>query len=256
MNEPFPGGHVEYSFEMHVDYATSLNCAARDVRVRRIELSKESPEDEFDRKWRLVIHFNEVRSIQEVNEFGSELKEYIFPLLSFYLKEKISNIRLTGHGLVPREGGGAQAHLIMPGLSVSGTILSGGRKLNATETNIIENDLFVNDYVGKFYLINLYSYIMSLPDPVVQFVLLYLILYEIFGNQNSIDNFIMHTHPSTAQTESPHNGRMETIYTKLRNELTHRVTMSPHETTASIIDNLYMFKNIIFIAINRSKEFT
>jgi|SRR6056297_2493102 len=80
-------------------------------------------------------------------------------------------------------------------------------------------------------------------------MLLYLILYEIFKNQKSIDKYIMKVSPNTLQVPSPHNNRPETIYTKLRNEITHRVDSSPGETRSGIIGNTHNLKCIAHTAI-------
>lgn len=53
----------------------------------------------------------------------------------------------------------------------------------------------------------------------------------------------------TAQIASPHNRMLETIYTKLRNEITHRGKTPPEETRNGIIDNLCQFKEIVFQSI-------
>lgn len=170
MNQPYPGGHVEYFFKMHVDHARSLSCNVSNARIKKIEINKISPDDPFDQKWRLVIIFNKVNSIQEVDNLGAEFKENVFTLLSFSLKEKIIDIRQTGHGLVPRDGEGAQCHLIMPSLTCSGEVISGGRNLIQTEINEIENNLFTEDYSEKLPLVNLFNYAMRASDQVVQFI--------------------------------------------------------------------------------------
>ena len=133
MKNKYPGGHIEYSFEMHVDYRQSIKCQIDDSRIKEIIFKKLLPDDQFDYKWRLIIVFSKVSSIEEVDSVGAEINDGIFNLLSFELKVGIYNIRQTGHGVIPREGEGAQCHMIMPAMTCNGVMKSGGRKLSQTE---------------------------------------------------------------------------------------------------------------------------
>ena len=138
MSLKYPSGHIKYSFNMYVDHGKSIICDIDDSRIQKINLNKSFPEDPFDPKWQLVIIFFEVSSIEEVDSIGAEIKDDIFNLLCFKLKVGISDIRLTGHGVTPREGEGAQCHMIMPAMTCYGEAKSGGRKLYQAEVDEIE----------------------------------------------------------------------------------------------------------------------
>ena len=133
MKMTFPGGHVEYSFEMFVDHSEPINLKIDDSRIKEIVLTKMIPDDPFDYKWKLVIICSEVSSINEVDTIGEENRENIFNLVSFMLNTGIHNIRQTGHGVIPRKGEGAQCHLIMAAMTCSGVAKSGGKKLSKSE---------------------------------------------------------------------------------------------------------------------------
>lgn len=254
MSLKYPSGHIKYSFNMYVDYGKSIICNIDDFRIQKINLNKSFPEDPFDPKWQLVIIFSEVSSIEEVDSISAEIKDEIFNLLCFKLKVKISDIRQTGHGVTPREGEGGQSHNILPSLTSYGEAKSGGRKLYQTEVDEIEQYLFKSKKFKNNSLISIFSYAMRIDEPVVQFMLLYLILYEIYKDQKSIDKFIIKVAPNTVQIPSPHNSKLETIYTKLRNEITHRIGISPEETRNGIIDNISGLKEISHVAIFSEKE--
>nr|WP_320012418.1 hypothetical protein [uncultured Desulfobulbus sp.] len=245
----FPSGFVQYTFSMFLDYPDPIIFQLGDPRVKSIELNKSEKEDCYDPKWNLVINFNEVESIEEVDSTGSEIIDPLISLLSFTLKIKINNIQKTGHGLTPKPGEGAQCHMIGPSPSLNATGKVGGRKLNSYEIRNIKSDLLNNYSFNKNTLIELFSYSLKNEDPVVRFMLLYLILYEIFGKQIKIDNFIMSIDPETEQSKSPHNNKLETIYSKLRNEITHRVSTSPEEIRNKIIQYLPKFNEITHNAI-------
>lgn len=245
----FPGGHIEYSFEMFIDHIEPINFNIDDSRINEIVIKKSAPNDPFDYKWQLVIICFEVSSIQEVDCIGEENKENIFSLISYMLNTGINDIRQTGHGVIPREGDGAQCHMIMPAMTCHGVMKSGGRKLNRTEIQELGKILAQSKRLKNHPLVNIFSYAMRVEEPVVQFMLLYLILYEIFKDQKSIDRYIMKLSPDTLQVPSPHNNKPETIYTKLRNEITHRVDSSPEDTRSGIISNAHRLKCIARTAI-------
>jgi hypothetical protein len=245
----FPGGHVEYSFEMFIDHSEPINFNIDDSRVKEIILKKSMPDDPFDYKWHLIIICSEVSSIEEVDFIGEENKENVFNLISFMLNTGIYNIRQTGHGVIPREGEGAQCHMIMPVPTIHGVMKNGGRKLQRLEIQELGNLLNQSKRLNNHPLVNIFSYAVRVDEPVVQFMLLYLILYEIFKDQKSIDKYIMNISPNTLQIPSPHNNKLETIYTKLRNEITHRVGCSPEETKNGIRCNTHSLKSIAHSAI-------
>jgi hypothetical protein len=249
MTMKFPGGHVEYSFEMFIEHSEPINFNNDDSRIKEIVITKSVPNDPFDYKWKLVMVCSEVSSIKEVDCIGEENKENIFNLISFMLNTGINEIRQTGHGVIPREGEGAQCHMIMPAMTCHGVAKNGGRKLNRSEIQALGEILIQSKRLKNHPLVNLFSYAIRIDEPVVQFMLLYLILYEIFKNQKSIDKYIMKVSPSTLQVPSPHNNKPETIYTKLRNEITHRVDNSPRETRSGIIGNTHKLKCIVHTAI-------
>lgn len=249
MKNKYLGGHIEYSFEMHVDHRQSINCQIDGSRIKEIIFNKSLPEDQFDYKWRLIIIFSEVSSIEEVDSVGVEIKDSIFNLLSFELKVGIYNIRQTGHGVIPKEGEGSQCHMIMPAMTCNGVMKSGGRKLSQTEINELGELLFKSEILNNNPLVSIFSYAVRAEEPIVQFMLLYLILYELYKDQKSVDKFIMEVSPNTVQIQSPYNRKLETVFTKLRNEITHRVDSSPEETRNGIISNMIGLKDIAHVAI-------
>jgi hypothetical protein len=127
---PYPSGHIQYSFNMYVDHKTSIPCQINHPRVKELIFEKVHPNDEFDPKWLTKITLGEVVSIEEVREIGNAIKDNILDRLCFVLETKISEVRLTSHGLTPRKGEGAIAHMILPAIQGSFTVRSGGMKLS------------------------------------------------------------------------------------------------------------------------------
>lgn len=249
MNNNFPGGHVEYSFEMYVDHRESIRCKIDDSRINEIIISKLVADDPFDCKWKLVVLCLEVSSISEVDSIVEENKDNIFNMISFVFREKVDNINKIGHGLIPKNNEEAQCHIIEPLDTVNIFGKVGGRKLNAAEIHEL-GEIFVHSkMINNDPLVTIFSYASRVEDHVVQFMFFYLILYEIYKKQSLIDNFIMKIYPETIRYSSTYNEKQETIFTKLRNEITHRANSSPEENKNDIICNVNKLKYIAHAAI-------
>lgn len=82
-------------------------------------------------------------------------------------------------------------------------------------------DNFHHNY--SYNLLKRYNFARSLEDPVSRFLSLYSLLSLVAGEkQRSIDSLIESEEPTVAKTISPNDGKMESTFTRLRNELAHR----------------------------------
>lgn len=71
-------------------------------------------------------------------------------------------------------------------------------------------------------LMKRFNFARGLADPVNRFLSLYSMLSSVSGdNQSRIDEAIRNEEPTVAVSPSPRDGRPETIFTRLRNELAH-----------------------------------
>ena len=248
---PYPGGHVQFSFNMYVDHKNCISCKIDHPSVKEIIFEKSNPDDGYDPKWLMNIALREVNSIVEVDKIGNTIKDNIIDKLCLILSISIKDVRLTGHGLSPREGEDAIAHYILPALQVSGTGSCGGKKLDKKILLKVQNEISTISGEQHNPLNALFRYAICAIEPIVQFMMLYLILYEIFKNQSAIDEFIMRQSPNTIQTPSPHNGKPETIYSRLRNEVTHRTGNPPESIRNEIIFNISEFTKIVKTATEK-----
>jgi len=160
------------------------------------------------------------------------------------LNTRIAGIRLAAHGLTPRPEEGIIAHLLLPAIECKGTARSGGFRLSNNNVQEVQDALSRIPISQHKPLISLFRHAIGADEPVVQFLILYLILYDRYGNQHEVDRQVMLHEPATPRSISPHDGRQETIYTRLRNEIIHR-TNAPDTTRAEIIDNLDGFRIIV-----------
>ena len=91
------------------------------------------------------------------------------------------------------------------------------------------------------------NFACGIPEPIGRFVALYaLLLSEARDSQIEVDRLIVEFEPSTQQTISPKNGKLETLYTRLRNELAHvRTTANVFSTHNEIELHLSRFQWLV-----------
>jgi hypothetical protein len=91
------------------------------------------------------------------------------------------------------------------------------------------------------------NFACSVPEPIGRFIALYSLLLTV-GNdrQADVDRLILTIEPTTHQTASPKTGQLETLYTRLRNELAHdRQTATLFSTHEEIQLHLKRFEWIV-----------
>ena len=102
----------------------------------------------------------------------------------------------------------------------------------------------------KYDLSKLQNYFdtVTIVEPISRFISLYTLLLHSFGDsQPKVDEAILIIDPTVAQYRSPKNPKhYETVFTKLRNELSHtRQGVSLVETHAQIRSNIDRFERIV-----------
>jgi hypothetical protein len=91
------------------------------------------------------------------------------------------------------------------------------------------------------------NFACGIAEPIGRFVALYsLLLSEGSDRQTEVDRLILDFDGSTQQTLSPQSGKLETLYTRLRNELAHvRTTATVFSTYAEIELHLPRFEWLV-----------
>ena len=101
---------------------------------------------------------------------------------------------------------------------------------------------------------SLYRFALSLKDSTAQYLALYSLLLNICeDNQRKVDDLVLRIQPGAQSTVtlSPR-GIMETIFTRIRNEISHvRTGVIPQETREEIQNNLGAIRAITKIAIKQ-----
>lgn len=247
-----PGGKAKYSFRMFAAYEQPIVCTVIDPRVVDCTFTKENTEDRFDAAWCLTIRLGSVQSIEEVKDICDTTSSKIFDRMSLALHIKIDQIKMIAHSLMPLPDGGFTADLIFPMMTLDAECRAGGRKLLADDVHVLRADLTNPHPSPNPTLVALYRSALCADDPVVKFLMLYLILYELSGNdkQGKVDCLILKHSPQTEMRASGKTGKngannKETIYTRLRNEVTHRTEAKPEDNRREIVSNLDTFESIV-----------
>ena len=207
----YPGGHIKFLFDMHVDHDANIPCDIPNARVLDVVLAKELPSDKYDATWSLTISVGANAGIHDVDQIGTSTKEAILDIISLVLGVSVKNVRLVGHGLTPRPGESGIGHLIMPAVQFAGQGHGTGLSLSPQNIHDIKNTLKAHWGVQNGS-VGLFRHAITTDDSVLQFLILYLILYDIHRNQRKVDEFIMRLEPTTPHSPSPFTGERETIY--------------------------------------------
>lgn len=165
----------------------------------------------------------------------------IIDKLSFELGVPISNPQLSGATVIQEieSGKGSNSKIIdvhgIDSLTFSCRVAV-VKKLSSEPINNIRAFLEEQD-VSHLRFFSVFRSALNNDDPVVRFMMLYKILLHKFGdNQREVDQFIRVSEPGVPETPRPDKPEiMETVYTRLRNEIGHvRPSAVPEQTRNEI----------------------
>jgi hypothetical protein len=103
-------------------------------------------------------------------------------------------------------------------------------------------------------LYSAYRFAGNQKDHVARFMFLYNILLQLKGDkQQQVDDFIRSELPSVPESPRPDRpNKMETVYTRLRNQVGHvRSGTTSEQTRKEIEDNVTAFQELVRTAISR-----
>ncbi len=102
------------------------------------------------------------------------------------------------------------------------------------------------------HLFSAYRNAASQDDAVTRFMFLYSLLLQLLGdNQGAVETYIQKEDRGVVVTPSPHkSGTLETVYTRLRNEVGHvRQGVTPEQTRLEIVNNVDAFQQLVKTAL-------
>jgi hypothetical protein len=176
-----------------------------------------------------VVHFDSVASEDEAKSLATKVNTASLDRLGFQLNVVIAHALLTGTQFSPVNP--------TPGVLSAGVgeYLILGEKVTmvlGTTAERIKSVLEQATPPGEVHY-QLFRSARLATSPVEEFMILYQVLLILAGDrQEDVDKFIVSEEPSIPQTPSPHRqGAMETVYTRLRNELGHKRAAVNLDTT-------------------------
>lgn len=171
----YPGGYVRYAFAMPAVHDQALCFRIGHPEVSHVTLEV-VPTESPDGPWQMTIHVGQVASIEAVQLIADSISDHVFDIVAVTLNIKINGIRKVGFGLTPRQGEGAIAHLLLPGIQVSGTLVSSVYVLRGTDIQQIEDASARTHSPKKKSAMKLFRAAVANDEPVAQFLVLYLSL--------------------------------------------------------------------------------
>ena len=169
----------------------------------------------------------EAEKFKYVFSISADIKIFDFECLGYY-----SNNTLTKYHTV--FGGGMKRSF-----SATGTVTAGDPSAEKVKEKMKEKyDLSV---------LQMYYDSATIVEPISQFISLYtLLLHKYSDKQENVDKAILGIDPTIIQFKSPKFNRYETIFTKLRNEMSHkRDGINILETHDEIKLNMERFEEIV-----------
>ena len=252
----YPIGYIEYAFKMYVSYDQAISCTLGQRNVRELVLKKLNPSNTLDPEWRMTVHFGNVQSVTELDEAGKAIKDEVFDMLAFILNTKISEITFNDQGLIPRPGEGPIIVRNLSSYGVNGIRIIIGRvyktefrgssknvcsKLSDNSIQRLQRALATKAHTRPNLLIQMFRHAIDSEQAVVQFLTLYHILDVLYVDQVEIDKQIRSIEPDTLLSINSQTKQPETVYTRLRNEVNHRI-VCPRNTEHEINNNLDLFR--------------
>jgi hypothetical protein len=247
----YPGLHVEYSFNIQDVTFEPFNITLSGSRVTEVRFGRLERNDHHANNCTMMLILGPVTSIDEADRVADTVKDQLLEIFSLIIGCRVGRTQRIGHNLVPRPGEGGQMHAISPAIRASASLPTEPRIL--TDADINELQAAFSRYVSlqQTSLLRVFRHAMDNDDAVARFLMLYLILYLLQSNQREVDNLIRSIDPNVDETPDPRNpGAMETYYTRLRNEITHRDV--DHEVTRQEISRrIHDLINIVRTAIRQ-----
>jgi hypothetical protein len=194
---------------------------------------------------KVVFHLTDVFTDTDAKDIAKNILDSIIDRLVFKLDRSIGQPHLSGLCL-PKDASGssytATSHLASLWSVASATITPGPESRQELARSLEQPS-------ARPDLYSAYRFAVSQSDPVARFMFLYNILLQLHNDkQPQVDDFICGEVPEVPTSLSP-KGRMETVYTRLRNEVGHARETPPKLTRKGIQENLSAFQKLVKTAI-------
>jgi|SRR5215203_5100626 len=199
----------------------------------------------------IEVHLADIFNFEDEEGIANSLLPPIVNRLAFYCNVPVGEPHFRGATL-PKDASGSSYTvrgdvLLMWDHAVP--VLTLGEDTRQDLAHILEQPYTHHD------LYSAYRFAGNLSDPVARFMFLYNILLQLNDdNQTQVDAFIRTEMPSVPLSPRPDRRKIvETIYTRLRNEVSHRRPgITPEQTRKEIQANVAPFQELVRTAISRA----
>lgn len=198
----------------------------------------------------IVIHLIDIFNFEDAEAIANGILPSILNRIAFYRNVSVGEPHFRG-GTLPK-GASGSSFTVRKDLQLmwdhATPVLTLGEETRQELARILEQQYTHHD------LYSAYRFALSQSDPVARFMFLYNILLQLNGdNQQQVDAFIRSEIPGVPQSPRPdRRGIIETVYTRLRNEVGHRRPgATPEMTRKEIQENVAPFQVLVRTAISR-----
>jgi len=203
-----------------------------------------------DERMNIVFHLDDVFDSEEAAGIANDILPSIINRLAFYSNSPIGEPHSTG-GSLPKDASGS-SYTVWKDLNLrwgrAVPVLTLGDDKRKELARLLERPYTSN------YLYSAYRFAINQDDPVARFMFLYNILLLLNRDkQKQVNNFIRSEMPSVPLSPRPDNPNViETVYTRLRNEVGHsRAGTAPEQTRKAIQNEVEAFQELVKTAISR-----
>lgn len=204
-----------------------------------------------DEQMNIVFHLTDVFDFEDAAAIANGILPSIINRLAFYRNIPVGEPHFTG-GTLPKDASGS-SYTVRSNLLLmwdeAVPVLTLGNDERQELARLLEQP-----YTHP-HLHSAYRFAGNQKDHVSRFMFLYNILLQLNSDkQQQVDAFVRSEMPSVPQSPRPdHPNIIETVYTRLRNEVGHRRSgTTPEQTHKEIQDNVAAFQELVRTAISRA----
>ncbi|KJR43776.1 hypothetical protein MCHI_000331 [Candidatus Magnetoovum chiemensis] len=215
-----------------------FTCTADKPMKMELTFRMADEQKDGDKGLRIEVTCERKPSVEEKEEIGKLIEQNV-DIFSYYTNWDLD--KAVGDG-----------HLSLPPITVEATVINHGGELDKETLDktkrLIENNCkgLSDSYI---VLLRIYRTALGLNDAVSSFMLLYLILSIVCGdNQDKVDECILKIKPNTPTRPKPRKSGKnpnETCYTRLRNEIGHNRDAEINKTITDMGSRLEDFRDIV-----------
>jgi hypothetical protein len=238
-------GTIEYASTIAGVRFAPLEVSSAHPRVEKIVLQTQD-----SKRLKITFHLTDVIALEDARTISEGVLPSLINRLAFHRNVPVGEPYFVGASL-PKETSGSSHRVVTDALllsdSVAPVLTLSDEDARQELTTLLEQPCKHQDLYAA------YRFAGHQSDPITRFMFLYNILLQLNKDrQKEVDDFIRQEMPSVSQSPSPHHaGVMETIYTRLRNEVGHgRAGTTPEETRKEMQDNLPAFQTLVRTAIS------